>query len=112
MALHHEKLFLNVMCHSGDVSKQDDGGAARIGPSFPFRVKLRKTQHERMSSAFSRERTFGTPNHYADQGRYAVSATGTGASRSLAQSEKRYYLHQAQQELGEKIKKIPAWEVA
>src|ERR1700716_110243 len=88
MALHHEKLFLNVMCHSGDVSKQDDGGAARIGPSFPFRVKLRNTQHERMSSAFSRERTFGTPNHYADQGRYAVSATGTGASRSLAQSGK------------------------
>jgi hypothetical protein len=38
MALHHEKLFLNVMCHSGDLSKQDDGGAARIGPSFPFRV--------------------------------------------------------------------------
>ena len=51
MALHHEKLFLNVMCHSGDVSKQDDGGAAGIGPSFPFRVKLRNTQHEQMSSA-------------------------------------------------------------
>jgi plasmid maintenance system antidote protein VapI len=26
--------------------------------------------------------------------------------------QKRYDLHQAQQELGEKIKKIPAWEVA
>src|SRR5260370_19946764 len=25
-------LFLNVMCHSGDVSKQDDGCAARIWP--------------------------------------------------------------------------------
>src|ERR1700674_1175599 len=27
-----------VMCHSGGVSKQDDGCATRIGPSFPFRV--------------------------------------------------------------------------
>ena len=39
------------MCHSGDVSKQDDGCATRIGPSFPFRVKLRKTHCEHMFSA-------------------------------------------------------------
>jgi hypothetical protein len=32
------------MCRSGDASKQDDGCAARIGPSFPFQVNLRKTR--------------------------------------------------------------------
>ena len=33
-------------------------------------------------------------------------------SRSLAQSAKRYDLHRAEQELGEKIRKIPTLEVA
>jgi hypothetical protein len=33
-------------------------------------------------------------------------------SRSLANLQKRYDLHRAQQELGEKIKKIPTLEVA
>jgi hypothetical protein len=113
MALHHENLFLSVMCHSGDVSKQDDGGAARIGPSFPFRVKLRNTQHEQMSSALLP----GTDIWHAQSLRRSRPLCGQRRWK-LARSDlwlnlqKRYDLHQAQQELGEKIKKIPGLEVA
>jgi hypothetical protein len=88
MALHHEKLFLNVMCHSGDVSKQDDGGAARIGPSFPFRVKLRNTQHEQMSSAFSGNGHLARPIITPIKAAMRSAPLETGAFRSLAQSAK------------------------
>ena len=41
-----------------------------------FRSGSETLSTSRCLPLFSRERTFGTPNHYADQGRYAVSAAG------------------------------------
>src|ERR1700688_3543348 len=57
MAFHHGRFFPNVMCHSGDVSKQDDGCAARIGPSFPFLVKRRPDGPEIQLSLYPKDRT-------------------------------------------------------
>ena len=41
-----------------------------------FRSGSETLSTSRCLPLFSRERTFSTPNHYADQGRYAVSAAG------------------------------------
>jgi hypothetical protein len=110
MALHHEKLFLNVMCHSGDVSKQDEGGAAnRPVISVPGR------KHSARADVF---RSSPGNGHLArpiiTRIKVAMGSVPleTGASDLWLNLQKRYDLHQAQQELGEKIKKIPAWEVA
>src|SRR6195256_2070916 len=89
MALHHEKLFLNVMCHSGDVSKQDDGGAAGIGPSFPFRVQTEK--HSARADVFRSSRGNGhlaRPIITPIKAAMRSAPLETGASRSLAQSAK------------------------